>query len=86
MWPMSEYQGHRYTFTLTDWANASQEQTASKQRVSTIAPSPAAAERRVRANFPAARSIVLTGVAMGDTPCGDDRCAVCNPSSRNRAA
>lgn len=83
---MGIHEPHRYTFEVAGWGRSPELGETRTFRASTVAPSLAVAERRCRAMYRKARSVMLVNVSPGPKPCTDARCAVCWPSSSSRAA
>jgi hypothetical protein len=76
---------HHYTFEVSRPAPSSVA-TGGTQRfhAGAIGTSPAAAEQVVRDRYPTATLLTLSLVQPAGERCGDERCAVCYPSSRNQ--
>jgi hypothetical protein len=75
---------HHYTFRMT-WRNPDGALDAPVfQRVGVAAHAPFEADSLVRAHFPTLEALELSSIEPLGDGCGDDRCSVCNPSSRNR--
>lgn len=81
---MSTHQ-HHYTFEVTRPAPSSITGGGMQHfHAGANGTGPANAEAAVRKQYPTATLLVLSLVSPGGERCGDERCAVCYPSSRNR--
>lgn len=76
---------HRYRFTIEEPVGFGVAPAIRKREEATDADSHAEALNTVSAANPKASRVYLAGIDKIGDGCGDPRCAVCNPSSRNAA-
>jgi hypothetical protein len=83
MFPMTTTPLHHYTFKAQTVESRLGRTVTVGREVGVNATSPAEGEQRVRATIADVVALELVRIGKAGDGCGDDRCSVCNPSSRN---
>jgi hypothetical protein len=84
MVPMNTSALHHYTFKVTQHGALPILSAGTIRRVGVEATSPANAEAAIHGYLLGVEHVELLSLEKIGDGCGDERCAVCHPSSRNR--